>query len=57
MSNNLPEKPEPQPPQPVSEIDRYERLQLASERQIKSIGDAYETHSNLIKTSLIVVDQ
>ena len=44
----LPTNPKRQPDK-TNEIDRYERLQNAAERQIKNIGDAYNTHASLIK--------
>jgi hypothetical protein len=53
MPDNIPIQPEENQPHSEREIDRYERLQLASEKQIKKIGDAYEIHSNLIKTGLV----
>ena len=53
MADTIPNKPEKPQPDQGTEVDRYERLQVAADRQINKIGDAYETHASLIKVVVI----
>jgi hypothetical protein len=53
MPPNTTEPEDREEQQRNSDIDRYERLQHAAERQIKRIADAYELHSSLIKTVVV----
>jgi hypothetical protein len=56
MENESPKEKEPPTvkPQP-SDVERYERLQVASERQIENIWKAYDRHASLIKWAVIAI--
>jgi hypothetical protein len=56
MSNDHhPKDQEPGKPAPQTEIDRYERLQIAAEKQIEKVWNAFEQHSSLIKKAVITI--
>jgi hypothetical protein len=55
MTHNPSEQPEKRKLDQDAEVDRYERLQLAAERHMKGIQDAYETHASLLRTVVVAV--